>query len=76
MWSPAGSFAVSHADFVGQFAKWSLRPVPNYVSRPRPHQKIKAQWHDLNDDEKNDVWILTVCGLDRSDKSQLVLNYI
>ena len=54
----------------------SLRPVPNYVSRPRMHQNIKEQLHDLKDDKVEDVRILVVWRLGGTGKSQLVQNYI
>ena len=44
--------------------------------RPRLHQKIKEQLHDLTDNGVEDVRILVVKGLGRVDKSQLMLNYI
>lgn len=64
------------ADYVGQYSKSSLRPVANYVSRPRLHQIIKKQLHDSNDDRVQEVRIVVVWGLGGAGKSQLVLNYI
>ena len=64
------------ADYVGQYSKSSLQPVANYVSRPRLHQIIKKQLHDLNDDRVQEVRIVVVWGLGGAGKSQLVLNYI
>ena len=61
---------------MGQYSKSSLRPVANYVPRPRLHQKIKEQLHDWKDDGVEDMRILVVWGLGGAGKSQLVLNYI
>ena len=58
----------------GHYSHSSLRPVSNYVSRRRLHQKIKEQLHDLKDDGVEDVRILVVGGLGEAGKSQLVLN--
>ncbi|KAL9591408.1 MAG: hypothetical protein Q9179_007754, partial [Wetmoreana sp. 5 TL-2023] len=66
----------ARADYVGHYANSSLRPVPNYVLRPRLHQKIKEQLHDSDNDQEDNTRILVVCGLGGSGKSQLVLNYI
>ncbi len=60
----------------GHYTHSSLRPVPNYVLRPRLHQKIKEQLYDLKDDEVEDVRVLVVWVLGGAGKSQLVLNYI
>ena len=46
------------------------------MPRPRLHQKIKEQLHDLQDDGVEEVRILVVWGLGGAGKSQLVLNYI
>ena len=54
MLSTARSSRVTHS---------SLQPVPNYVSRPRLHQNIREQLHDLKDDRVEDVRILVVWGL-------------
>ena len=73
--SPESPFA-GRADFVGQYTNSSLRPVPNYVLRPRLHRKIKEQLHDPNSDGEEGARILVVWGLGGSGKSQLVLKYI
>ncbi|KAI4113691.1 MAG: hypothetical protein LQ338_008128 [Usnochroma carphineum] len=70
------SVPAARADYVGQYANSSLRPVANYVLRPRLHQKIKEQLHDLDNKQEKNTRILVVCGLGGSGKSQLVLNYI
>ena len=61
---------------MGQYSKSSLRPVANYVPRPRLHQKIREQLHNSTDDGVEDMRILVVWGLGGAGKSQLVLNYI
>lgn len=60
----------------GHCANSSPRPVPNYVPRPRLHQKMKGQLHDLMDDRVEDVRILVVWGLGEAGKSWLALKYI
>lgn len=61
---------------MGQYAHSSLRPVANYVPRPRVHQKIKEQLRNSTNDGAQEMRILAVCGLGGAGKSQLVLNYI
>ncbi|KAG8525595.1 uncharacterized protein KY384_009239 [Bacidia gigantensis] len=70
------SALATRADFVGQYANSSLRPVSNYILRPELHRKIKEQLHDHSIDEEDTTRILVVWGLGGSGKSQLVLNYI
>ncbi|KAK3176512.1 hypothetical protein OEA41_007835 [Lepraria neglecta] len=73
---PTAAAQIPPSTYEGHYANSSLRPVPNYVPRPRLHQKIKEQLHDLQDDGVEDVRILVVWGLGGAGKSQLVLNYI
>ncbi|KAL9001661.1 MAG: hypothetical protein Q9188_005374 [Gyalolechia gomerana] len=71
------STLATRADYVGQYANSSLRPVTNYVPRPRLHQKIKEQLHDQKDNDGRDYTrVLVVYGLGGAGKSQLVLQYI
>ncbi|KAI4167531.1 MAG: hypothetical protein LQ343_007129 [Gyalolechia ehrenbergii] len=71
------STLAARADYVGQYANSSLRPVANYVPRPRLHQKIKEQLHDQkNNDGRDYTRVLVVYGLGGAGKSQLVLQYI
>ena len=51
---------VAPGSYEGHYANSSLRPVLNYVSRPRLHQKIKEQLYNLKDDGVEDVQILVV----------------
>ncbi|KAI9715703.1 MAG: hypothetical protein M1812_005855 [Candelaria pacifica] len=74
--NPTAAAQIPLSTYEGHYAHSSLRPVPNYVSRPRLHQKIKEQLHDLKDDGVEDVLVLVVWGLGGAGKSQLVLNYI
>jgi tetratricopeptide (TPR) repeat protein len=71
-----GSELSARADYVGQYAHSSLRPVANYVPRPRLQQKIKEQLYITREDEREETRTLVVHGLGGSGKSQLVLNYI
>ncbi|KAL9607188.1 MAG: hypothetical protein Q9167_007873, partial [Letrouitia subvulpina] len=68
------SSLAAHADFVGQYANSSLKPVSNFIPRPELHRKIKEQLYDQNDNDETPI--LVVYGLGGSGKSQLVLNYI
>ncbi|KAL2049141.1 hypothetical protein ABVK25_010570 [Lepraria finkii] len=72
----AESTLAARADYTGQYANSSLRPVPTYVPRPRLHQKIKEQLHDQNNNEEVNERILVVYGLGGAGKSQLVLHHI
>lgn len=76
MLNPTTASQVAPGSYEGRYAHSSLRPIPNYVLRPRLHQKIKEQLHDLKDDGVEGVRILVVWGLGGAGKSQLVLNYI
>jgi tetratricopeptide (TPR) repeat protein len=64
------------ADFVGQYAHSSLRPVANYVPRPTLQQKIREQLPAIADPDNDESRTVVVWGLGGSGKSQLVLNYI
>ncbi|KAK3176975.1 hypothetical protein OEA41_008301 [Lepraria neglecta] len=74
--NPTAAAQIPPSTYEGHYANSSLRPVPNYVPRPRLHLKIKEQLHDLQDDGVEDMRILVVWGLGGAGKSQLVLNYI
>ncbi|KAL2058053.1 hypothetical protein ABVK25_001671 [Lepraria finkii] len=74
--NPTAAIQIPPSTYKGHYANASLRPVPNYVPRPRLHQKIKEQLHDLKDDGVEEMRILVVWGLGGAGKSQLVLNYI
>ncbi|KAF6238839.1 hypothetical protein HO173_003346 [Letharia columbiana] len=74
--NPTAAAQIPPSTYGGRYSHSSLRPVPNYVWRPRLHQKIKEQLRDLKDDRVEDVRILVVWGLGGAGKPQLVLNYI
>ncbi|KAF6229364.1 hypothetical protein HO133_007480 [Letharia lupina] len=73
---PTTAAQVAPSSYKGHYANSSLQPIPNYVSRPRLHQKVKEQLHDLKNNGVEDVRILVVWGLGGAGKSQLVLIYI
>lgn len=63
------------ASFVHHYSHASLRLVAQFVHRPRLHDQIKQQPHDVQD-EATDTRILVASGPGGSGKSQLVLNYV
>jgi hypothetical protein len=63
------------ASFVHHYSHASLRLVAQFVPRPRLHDQIKQQPHDVQD-EATDTRILVASGPGGSGKSQLVLNYV
>jgi NB-ARC domain len=74
--SSSESKITARVDFGGHFSKSSLRPVANYVIRPRLQQKIEDQLYIFRGDVEQDTRILVIYGLGGSGKSQLALNFV
>jgi len=74
--SSSESKITAGTDFGGHFSNSSLRPVANYVTRPRLQQKIKEQLPVIQGDDEQDTRILVIYGLGGSGKSQLALNFL
>jgi tetratricopeptide (TPR) repeat protein len=69
------SKTTARANFEGHFSNSSLRPVANYVTRPKLQQKIKEQLDAVPGDAEQDTRILVIYGLGGTGKSQLALNF-
>src|SRR5277367_6117988 len=74
--STSESNITAGTSFGGQFSNSSLRPVANYVTRPRLQQKIKEQLPVIQGIDEQDTRILVIYGLGGSGKSQLALNFL
>lgn len=58
------STPTAQADYTGQYANSSLRPVPNHVPRPQLLQKVQEQLRDLQNSEADDTRIWWCTGLE------------
>ena len=76
-WQCLNSTTINQAFFFQrQYAHLFLRSIVNYVFRSQLHRKIQKQLHDRKNDKIEKMQILIMWKLEKTSKSQFVLNCI